>query len=106
MLNINDFKKLDLRVAKIIAVEEHPDADKLYVVKIDVSGQEKQLVAGIRQYYTPDELVGKSIVVVNNLEPANIRGVESNGMLLAASNDEGLTIVTTDRDIATGSKVR
>ena len=106
MISFEDFKKIDLRVAKILEVNDHPNADKLYVLKIDVGDQTKQIVAGIRANYSPDELVGKKIAVINNLEPATIRGEESNGMLLAA-NDEGVPIIlTTDRDVPAGAEIR
>ncbi len=83
-------------------------SDRLYVVRVD-GGEERQIVAGIRDFYTPEELVGRQIVVVWNLEPATIRGVTSQGMLLAVqeSADDGqLSIITTDRPIAPGSRVR
>jgi methionyl-tRNA synthetase len=106
MLNFDEFKKLDLRIASILDVKPHPNADRLYVVDIEVGGERKQIVAGIRQHYTPAELIGKKIVVVNNLEPAVIRGVESQGMLLAASNDQQLTILVPEREISSGAVVR
>ena len=83
-ISIQDFSQIDLRVAVITAAEEHPDADKLLVLKVDAGDGEKQLVAGIKTHYSVEELVGKKIIVVNNLTPAVLRGVESNGMLLAA----------------------
>jgi methionine--tRNA ligase beta chain len=76
---------LDLRVAKIIEVRDHPDADKLSVMQIDLGTEKRQIVAGIRKYYRKEELKGKNIVVVTNLKPATLRGFESNGMLLAGS---------------------
>ena len=106
MASIQDFQKLELRVAEILEVSPHPSADRLYVLKIRVGEVQKQIVAGIRLHYQPAELVGKRIVVVNNLEPAVIRGVESNGMLLAASNEEKLTLVVPERDIPSGAQVR
>ena len=106
MVSFKDFQALELRVAEILSAELHPNADRLYVLKIKVADQEKQIVAGIKLHYQPAELIGKKIVVVNNLEPATIRGVESNGMLLAASTDEKLTLVTPERDIPSGAQVR
>jgi len=79
------FSKLDLRVAKIISVEDHPDADKLVVMKIDLRKEERQIVAGIKKHYSKEELMERNIVVVTNLKPAKLRGIESNGMLLAAA---------------------
>jgi len=105
MVAFEDFKKLDLRVAKVLDAKEHPDADKLYILQIDVGGQEKQIVAGVRLHYSVDELIGKKIVVINNLDPVTIRGQESNGMLLAA-NDEGVPVILTpDRDVPQGSQI-
>ncbi len=94
---LEEFKKIQLKVAQIEAVEPHPNADRLYVLKLKVGDVQKQIVAGIRKHYTEDELKGKKIVIVDNLEPAVIRGVESNGMLLAASNDEMLTLITPEK---------
>jgi len=78
------FSKLDLRVAKIVSVEDHPDADKLIVMKINLGKEERQIVAGLKEHYSKEELEGRNIVVVTNLKPAKLRGIESNGMLLAA----------------------
>jgi len=105
MVSFEEFKKLDLRVARIVDVKEHPDADKLYLVRIDVGDAEKQIVAGIRAYYSPEELVGKKIVVINNLEPATIRGQESNGMLLAAGDGNSIVVLTPDKDMDAGARV-
>ncbi len=107
-ISIQDFIEIDLRVAEIKAVEEHPNADKLLILKIDIGieGVEKQLVAGIKEYYTPEQLIGKKIVIVNNLAPAVIRGTESQGMLLAARDGNHVVLLTTERDIKPGSKVQ
>ncbi len=107
-ISIQDFTEIDLRVAEIKAVEEHPDADKLLVLKIDIGdgGEERQLVAGIKKCYSPEQLIGKKIIVVSNLAPAVIRGVESQGMLLAARDGKDIAVVTTERDIKPGSKVQ
>jgi len=101
-----DFQKLELKIAEIETVAPHPNADRLYVLGIKVGEVRKQIVAGIRAHYTEDQLKGKKIVIVDNLDPAVIRGVESQGMLLAASNETMLTVVTTDRPIADGAKVK
>jgi tRNA-binding protein len=97
MATLEDFKKLELRVAEIETAAPHPNADRLYVLGIKVGEVRKQIVAGIRKHYTEEELKGKKIIVINNLEPAVIRGVESNGMLLAASEGELLAVVTPDK---------
>ena len=106
MISFDEFKKIELIIAKIKEVNDHPNADKLYVLKIDTGTEEKQLVAGIRTSYTKEELVGRQIVVINNLEPAVIRGEESKGMLLAVSDAGGISLVVPDREIALGSKVK
>lgn len=106
MASLEDFKKLELRVAEIETVSPHPNADRLYVLGIRVGEVRKQIVAGIRKHYGEEELKGKKIIVINNLEPAVIRGVESNGMLLAASEGEVLTVVTPEREIPDGAQVK
>ena len=105
-INIQDFSEIDLRVAEIKAVEEHPDADKLLVLKIDTGDGEKQLVAGIKNHYSAEELVGKKIIIVNNLAPAVLRGVESQGMLLAARDGDKVVLLTTEKDVGPGSRVQ
>jgi len=106
MANIEDFKKLEIKVGKIIEVKDHPNADRLYVVTVDMGGAQKQLVAGIKSSYNKEELVGKQVAVVANLEPATLRGVESQGMILAASDDTGIAVLTTDKPIKVGSTIK
>ena len=106
MISISDFQKLDLVVGEVKECKDHPSADKLLLLQVDVGGAQKQLVAGIRGHYAPDELVGRSIVVVNNLEPVMLRGERSEGMLLAATDSAGKVILLKpDRDIEAGSKI-
>ena len=105
-ISIQGFSEIDLRVAEIKAVEEHPDADKLLVLKIDTGDGEKQLVTGIKNHYSAEELVGKKIIVVNNLAPAVLRGVESQGMLLAARDSDKVVLLTTEKDVEPGSRVQ
>ena len=106
MITFDDFKKLELRIAKIVDVKDHPDADRLYIVDVEIAQEKRQVVAGIKSSYQPEDLIGKSVVVVVNLEPATIRGVESNGMILAASDDNGLSVITLDKDVLSGSLVK
>lgn len=106
VVNYDLFAQLDLRVACVLDAREHPNANKLLLLKIRVGDTEKQIVAGIRGHYEPASLVGRSIVVVNNLAPAIIRGEESNGMLLAASDGQSVVLLQPDRQIADGSKVK
>jgi methionyl-tRNA synthetase len=107
LIPIETFQQLDLRVAEISAVEKVPKADKLLKLSIRVGAEERQLVAGIAQHYQPEELVGKKVVIVANLQPAKIRGIESQGMILAASTEDGkLAIVSPEREIVSGAKVK
>jgi tRNA-binding protein len=92
----DDFAKLELRVAKVLEARPHPNADKLMLLQVDLGDQQKQIIAGIRLQYTPEQLVGKLIVIVNNLEPAILRGESSNGMLLAATSGEKVILLTVD----------
>jgi methionyl-tRNA synthetase len=107
MITIDEFSQIELRVATVLAAEAHPNADRLVVLKIDLGDEQRQLVAGIRKHYEPADLVGKRIVVVANLQPATLRGVESQGMLLAASDDEGrLSLVTPEKEVGVGARVK
>jgi methionyl-tRNA synthetase len=105
MITIDEFAKMELRVATIKAVEPHPHADRLLVLKIDLGNEERQLVAGIRTHYTPEELIGKQIVMVANLQPAKLRGVESQGMLLAASDGERVVVLSPEKPVTPGAKI-
>jgi len=107
-ITIDEFAKVALRVGKVIEAAAHPNADKLLVLKVDIGSEVRQIVAGIAKFFKPEDLVGKNVVVVTNLKPAKLRGIESQGMLLAAStpNDEVLRLVTVDGDIEPGSKIR
>ena len=105
-LSIDEFKKIDLRVAKVLTAEPVEGADRLVKLQIDLGTEIRQIVAGIAKAYSPESLVGKTIIVVANLEPAVIRGVESNGMLLAASSGDYLSVLTADKDIEPGAKIK
>lgn len=106
-IEFEQWANMDLRVAEIIDVEDHPNADKLYILRVLIGEEERTIVAGIRKYYSRDELIGKKIIVFANLKPAVLRGVESQGMLLAASdsNKENVVLLTVDSDIESGAKV-
>ncbi len=105
LLDISEFGKLQLVVAEILKAEKVEGADKLLKLQIDIGTEKRQIVAGIAEHYAPDDLIGKKIIVVKNLKPAKIRGVESNGMLLAAKKGKHLTIVSPSGDIPTGASV-
>lgn len=105
LITIDDFAKVELKVGKILECEHHPKADRLLVSKIDIGGEVRTIVSGIRKYYSEKDLIGKKVIVVTNLKPVNLRGVESNGMILAASDDENLSVLTVLKDVKEGSKV-
>lgn len=112
IVTFEEFAKLDLRVAKVVSAENHPNADRLFVLKLDDgSGEPRQICAGIRGYYEADQLVGKLIVICANLAPRKIRGEESRGMLLAASDaakgeeERNVVVLAPSSDIAPGAIV-
>ena len=106
MITIEDFRKLELKVAEIKEVIDHPQADRLYIITLDLGDKTKQVVAGIKSSYAKEDLIGRQVVVVDNLEPALLRGVESQGMLLAASDESGVVIISPQRKIKLGSIVK
>ena len=106
MATFEDFKKLEFKVAKIKEAIEHPNADRLYVLQVEIGDKTKQIVAGIKNSYKKEHLVGREVILVDNLDPAILRGVESQGMLLAASDDKGMSIIMPDRDVVLGSIVK
>lgn len=106
-IGIEDFAKVDLRVAEVIKAEKHPKADKLLVLTLNLGDHTRQVVSGIAQYYTPESLLGKKLVLVANLKPAVLRGVESQGMILAGEDAQGrIVVVTPEQDLPPGAKVR
>jgi methionyl-tRNA synthetase len=105
-ITLEDFMKMDLRIAEILSVAPHPNADRLYLLEIRVGETVKQIVAGIRAFYTEEQLKGKKVLVVNNLQPATIRGVESQGMLLVASEGDQLSLMVPERDLPSGARVK
>ena len=105
MISIDEFKKVELKIATIKSAEPHPNADKLVVLQIDLGTEQRQICAGIKNHYTPEELVGRQIVVVANLETAKLRGLESQGMLLAASDEGRVVILSPEKNVQPGAKV-
>ncbi len=105
VLEFEDFKKMDLRVAHVKSATMVEGADKLLKLEVDIGGEDRQIVAGIAQHYSPEELTGKNIIVVANLKPAKIRGVESRGMLLAATDGDRVIVLVPDKEAAPGSKI-
>lgn len=104
-ITIDDFTKIELKVGTIIAAEKHPKADRLLVEQIDLGTETRQIVSGIAKTFEPKDVIGKKVVVVSNLKPVKLRGVESQGMILCASNDKDLDIVTILKDLPNGTKV-
>ena len=105
MITFDEFKRMEIKVGEIKEVKEHPNADRLYILMVDIGGNLRQIVAGVRKDYQPEELLSKQIAVITNLEPATIRGIESEGMLLAVQDEDTISILTTDRPIKSGSPV-
>jgi len=105
-VSFEEFKKLNIRVCRILEVKDHPDADKLYILEVDIGGEKREAVAGLKAAYKPEELQGKLVAFVENIAPATIRGVESKGMVLAAQDDKKIVVLSPEKDIAPGSKVK
>ncbi len=107
-VKFSDWQKLDLRVGKILKAEDIEGADKLYKLEIDLGTEKRTLVAGLKPYYKKEELVGKSCIVFTNLEPKTLRGIESQGMILAAVSEDKskVRLLQPDEDIELGSKIR
>ena len=103
---ITDFGKIDLRVAEVLAAEPVPKSKKLLKLTVSLGDEQRTIVAGIAEHYAPADLVGKKVVIVANLEPAKLMGVESNGMLLAGSAGTTLGVLTLDRDLPPGARVK
>lgn len=106
-LTFDDFLKIKLRVAKVLEAEEHPNADKLLVLKVDLGDEQRQIVAGLKKHYAPADLVGRNLVVVANLAPRKMRGLESQGMLLAActENESQVVVISPADDVPPGTAV-
>lgn len=107
LITFDDFAKVKLRVARVMEAEPHPNADKLLLIKVSLGTETRQVCAGIRANYAPEQLIGKNVILVSNLAPRMMRGKESQGMLLAASNADHSKVIllTTEGDIDPGSVV-
>ena len=106
MATIDDFRKLEFRIAEIKEVNDHPDADKLLVLTLDLGDRQKKVVAGIKNFYSKEELVGRQVVLIDNLDPIILRGVESQGMILAGSDESMLAVLSPDKKLKLGSIVK
>jgi methionyl-tRNA synthetase len=106
VIDYSEWKKLDIRVGEVKAAEDHPNADKLLILRVDV-GEPRQLVAGLKGYYNPDNLVGRKVVVFVNLKPVKLRGIESQGMVLAAVDEttDTVSLLTIDQDAPIGARI-
>ncbi len=108
MISFEEFKKLDLRIGKVLSVEDHPNADKLYILKIDIGGETKQSVAGLKPYLKPEEILNKSVAVLANVEPNKLRGMESQVLVLAVTVDrenKEVMLLVPSKDAPAGSKI-
>lgn len=105
MITFEDFEKIDLRLAKILSAEKIEGSDKLLKIQAQTGEEEKQIIAGIGKFYEPQDLIGKTIVVVFNLEPRIMMGLESQAMLLAVKDENGLSVIIPDKEMAAGLKL-
>ena len=106
LASYDDWRKLEFRVAEVIDAQEHPEADKLLILKVKIGTEERTIVSGIKQHYQPKDLIGKKIIVFANLQPRTLRGVTSQGMLLAAVDGDKVVVLLPEKDIPSGAKVQ
>ncbi len=104
LVSIEDFLKLDIRLAKVLSAERVEGSDKLIKLRVSLGEEERTLVAGIAKHYAPEELVGKKVLMLANLKPRKLFGIESQGMILALSDGEGMSLIVPDRDVKEGAK--
>ena len=105
-IKYDDFAKLDLRVARVIAAKKVEKTDKLLELRVDLGQEQRTIVAGVAGHYQPEDLLGKKVVLLANLEPTKIRGIVSEGMLLAASDEESLEVLILSKEVGLGGKVK
>jgi methionyl-tRNA synthetase len=105
LISIDEFKKVELKNATVLSAERVPGADKLLKLQVEVGSEKRQLVAGIAQHYKPEDLPGKTVIIVANLQPAKIRGIDSQGMLLAVNDGTTLALLTTDKTVPSGKPI-
>ena len=106
MITIDDFKKVELKVAKVLSAEPIEGSDKLLKLQIDLGSEQRQILSGIAKFYKPEELVGRQIVIIANLEPRQMMGLESNGMILAAGDGELISLLAPDKELPPGTSIR
>ncbi len=105
-ISFEDWKKLDIRIGQIKEVKDHPDADKLVILKVDIGNETRTLVAGIKKYYSNKDLIGKKVAVFTNLKPATLRGIKSEGMILAAVDKDNVVLLSPEKDIENGAVIQ
>lgn len=105
-INIDEFKKVEMKVAKVLSAEAIEGSEKLLKLQIDLGSEQRQILSGIAKYYQPADLVGRLIVVITNLEPRQMMGLESNGMVLAAGDGETVSLLVPDKDMPAGSSIK
>ena len=106
MMNIDDFKKTELRVAKVLSAERVEGSEKLLKLEVDLGQEKRQIIAGIGKAYNPEDLVGKQIIIVANLEPRSLMGLESQGMVLAVNSESGPVLLIPDQEVVPGTEIR
>ena len=106
MITIDDFKKVELKVVKVLSAEPIEGSEKLLKLQIDLGSEQRQILSGIAKFYKPEELVGRQIVIVANLEPRQMMGLESNGMILAAGDGETISLLALDKELPPGTSIR
>ena len=106
MASLEEFQKIDLRIGQVVEAALHPNADRLLVLQVDLGTERRQVVAGIKATYQPEQLIGRTVALVANLDPAMIRGVESQGMVLATQDEQGIVLLTTERAATPGSRIK
>lgn len=106
MINIDDLKKIELKVVKIVSAERVEGSDKLLKLEVDLGTEKRQIIAGIGKAYNPEDLIGKEIVVVANLEPRSLMGLESQGMVIAANSESGPVLIVPDKEVVPGTELR
>ncbi len=105
LIDVEDFRKVDLRVGKVIEAEEVPNSIKLLKLKVSFGETTKTILSGIKKHYSPQDLIGRKIIVIYNLKPAKLMGLDSEGMLLAASDEDNISVLTVDKDVKEGSRI-
>lgn len=105
MINFEDFKKIDLRIGKIISISRIEESEKLLKIEVELKEEKRTIVAGIAKYYSSEDLINKKVVIVANLEPKIMFGIESQGMILAVKDENNLSVLVSEKDIENGSKI-